>query len=255
MKRALIGFLVLAALAYIGFPLALAQYQSASLDPAFFESAIVAFEESDRESPPKPGGIVFVGSSSIRFWDSLEADMAPLPAVERGFGGAHMAHVLYNADRIILPYAPQAVVVYAGDNDLAKGSGKTAEDVTRDFQQLVAQLRAAQPGLPIYFITIKPSTRRWDRWPEMDRANRQIAALAQNDAHLSILDIATPMLGPTGEPPRSELFALDGLHLSDAGYQLWTEVVRAQLMPDLAAEKIEEPSSGISKTSENAEPQ
>ena len=196
-----------------------------------------------------------MGSSSIRFWDTLEADMAPLPAVERGFGGAHMAHVLYNADRIILPYAPQAVVIYAGDNDLAEGSGKTAEDVTRDFQQLVAQLRAAQPGLPIYFITIKPSTLRWDRWPEMDRANRHIAALAQTDPHLSILDIATPMLGSTGQEPPSELFALDGLHLSDAGYQLWTKVVRAQLMQDLAAEKIEERSSGISKTSKNAEPQ
>ena len=99
----------------------------AASDPAFFESEITAFEAADATSPPAPGGIVFVGSSSIRFWDTLAEDMAPLPVVRRGFGGAHMEHVLHNARRIVIPYAPRAVVVFVGGNDI--GAGKSAEHV------------------------------------------------------------------------------------------------------------------------------
>jgi len=227
--------IALAAMIVVGGALlygALRYYQSASTDPAYFEDAIQAFEARDRESPPEPGSIVFVGSSSIRFWDTLERDMAPLPVVNRGFGGAHMAHLVYNADRIVTPYAPRAVVVYAGDNDLAAQSGKGVDDVIDDWVELVGLLRADRPDLPIYFVTIKPSRLRWDRWPEMRRANERIEALAAEDEHLTVIDVATPMLEDASGPPPADLFRLDGLHLSEAGYALWTETVRPVLLSD-----------------------
>ena len=231
-RRILLGAAIVIVLGGVGGWLALRHYQTASLDPAYFEDAIVAFEEADRAHPPEPGAIVFVGSSSIRFWETLEPDMAPLRVVRRGFGGAHMAHLVHNAPRIVIPYAPSAVVVYAGDNDLADGTGKNVDDVVADFEALRAELREARPELPIYFITIKPSRLRWDRWPVMDEANRRLAALAADDPHLTVLDIATPMLAEPGEPPAGGLFALDGLHLSDAGYALWTDVIRDRLLAD-----------------------
>ncbi|MBW8768291.1 MAG: GDSL family lipase, partial [Gemmatimonadetes bacterium] len=39
-----------------------------------FASEIDAFDAADRANPPAPGGIVFVGSSTIRLWTSLTAD-------------------------------------------------------------------------------------------------------------------------------------------------------------------------------------
>lgn len=240
-RRILLGVTIVLALGGVGGWLALRHYQAASLDPAYFEDAIVAFEEADRARPPEPGAIVFVGSSSIRFWETLEEDMAPLRVLRRGFGGAHMAHLVHNAPRIVVPYSPSAVVVYAGDNDLADGTGKNVDDVVADFEALRALLREASPELPIYFITIKPSRLRWDRWPVMDEANRRMAALADADPHLAVLDIATPMLGEPGEPPPSGLFALDGLHLSQAGYALWTRVVLDRLMADGRADAATSP--------------
>src|ERR1700727_2542217 len=81
-----------------------------------WESSIREFESHDKVNPPTPGVIVFVGSSSIRFWRTLETDMAPLDVINRGFGGSEMSDVAQYANRVVVAYKPRAVVVYAGDN-------------------------------------------------------------------------------------------------------------------------------------------
>jgi len=194
----------------------------------FWESAIVAFEEADREQPPAAGAVVFTGSSSIRMWSSLAEDMAPLAVVNRGFGGSHIAHVNHFAERIVTPYRPSAVVLYAGDNDLAAGSEKTPESVLGDFRRFVEIVHAAQPAAPIYFLAIKPSLSRWDRWPQMSDANARIEAFAAGTEGVEYVDVATPMLGEDGRP-RPELFIVDGLHMSEAGYVLWTSILKPVL--------------------------
>ena len=141
---------------------------------------------------------------------------------------------LHNAERLVTAYAPRALVLYVGDNDI--GAGKSPETVAADFVALVDRVRSHQPELPIYFITIKPSRLRWDLWPTMAEANARIARLAVADPNLSLLDISRPMLDlGRGEAPPEELFWLDGLHLTQAGYAIWAEVVRPRLLADLGA--------------------
>src|SRR4051812_15130658 len=94
---------------------------SARADDAPFESEIRAFEAADRQSPPPSGVIVFVGSSSIRKWTSLSADFPGHTVLNRGFGGSQVADSVAYADRIVTPYAPPLVVMYAGSNDLHAG--------------------------------------------------------------------------------------------------------------------------------------
>ena len=89
-------------------------------DPfAKWEADIAAFEAADREHPPEPGGIVFVGSSSIRLWD-LQRDFPDLRMLNRGFGGSQVADSAHFAERIVIPYRPRIVVLYAGDNDMRR---------------------------------------------------------------------------------------------------------------------------------------
>lgn len=236
MKRLLLSagaaLAVLALVALLGGYAALRWYERASQDPAFFEDAIRGFEAEDREAPPTPGDVVFVGSSSIRLWSTLAEDMAPLRVRNRGFGGSQMRHVAHYAQRIVSPGAPSAVVVYAGDNDLAGGTGKRAEDVVDDFRSLLEVVRAEAPEAHVYVLSIKPSRLRWERWPEMDRANRALEALARAAGDVTFVDVATPLLGPDGRP-RPELFRFDRLHLSDQGYEVWASVLRPLLLRDL----------------------
>jgi len=237
-KRVLgIGLGVLAALGSLAFGALLGFGTGVRTNPAFFESAIRSFEAEDRAHPPAPGSTVFVGSSSLRFWADLAGDMAPARVLNRGFGGAHMAHVLHNVHRVVTPYAPRLVVVYAGDNDLAAGSGKTAEGVAAEYAQLVEAIHARQPDARVEFITIKPSPLRWERWPEMERANGLIAAQARADERLGVIDVASSMRGRDGRP-RESLFRLDGLHLNRAGYELWAGAVRPKVIEGLPVEAL-----------------
>ena len=230
-KKVVVTLIVAIALLFFGGWLALRHHAAAVLEPNYWEAAIQAFEEADAGAPPQRQ-IVFIGSSSIRLWEDLEEDMSPLPVLNRGFGGAHMSHLVHNAERIVTAYTPRAVVVYGGDNDI--GAGKTPETIAADFASLVERLRSHQPDLPIYFITIKPSRLRWEQWPAMSETNALIARMASADRNLAILDVSRPMLDlGQGEAPPDDLFWVDGLHLSEQGYAIWAEVVSSRLKADL----------------------
>src|ERR1700690_91080 len=73
-------------------------------DSSKWEPEIAAFEASDRTNPPPKGCIVFVGSSSIRLWSTLQIDFPGLPVVNRGFGGSEIADSVNLAERIITKY-------------------------------------------------------------------------------------------------------------------------------------------------------
>src|SRR5688572_5486143 len=79
---------------------------AAKLDHVKWEKDIAAFEAMDRTNPPPKGAVLFVGSSSIRFWTNIARDFPNLKVISRGFGGSHLSDVTHFADRIIIPYQP-----------------------------------------------------------------------------------------------------------------------------------------------------
>ena len=193
--------------------------------PERWEKVIQAFENRDESEQPAKGGVVVVGSCSIRMWD-LKKSFPDVDTVNRGFGGSEVSDSVHFANRIILKHEPRVVVVYAGDNDIAKG--KSAERVRDDYQKLVSLIHAKLPETRIAFIAIKPSILRWKLVGKMREANKMIVELSSQDKRLSFIDIDKPMTGGDGMP-RKELFIEDGLHLSTAGYELWTSLVKPHL--------------------------
>jgi lysophospholipase L1-like esterase len=217
--------------------LGFAQSVPVAESPAKWEAEIAKFEAADRTAPPPAGPVVFVGSSSIRLWD-LDAFWPGQPYLNRGFGGSRLSDSVSYFDRIVKPYKPKGVVLYAGDNDFAKGA--TAEEVVASFSAFAAKLEASLPGTPLLFIAIKPSRKRWSMWPEMAKANQAIAKLCEASPVLDFADIATPMLATAAEPgtaPDESLFAKDGLHMSPKGYALWQTVLQPGLNALIARDR------------------
>jgi lysophospholipase L1-like esterase len=185
-------------------------------------SAMAAFARQDREAPPASGGIVFVGSSSIRLWD-LGRSFPNLPVTNRGFGGSHISDSVKHAELLVIKHKPRTIVFYAGDNDIA--AGKPSQQVADDFKAFVAKVHAVLPKTRIAFIGIKPSLLRWNMREKMREANTLIRRYCEGDDRLGFVDTEGAMLG-WDEKPRQELFVDDGLHLTPRGYELWTSLVR-----------------------------
>jgi lysophospholipase L1-like esterase len=194
-----------------------------------WEPSIRAFEAQDKLNPPKPGVIVFTGSSSIRFWDTLVGDMKPLTVINRGFGGSQYSDVNYFAKRIVNAYKPSAVVVYAGDNDLSEGSEKTPQSVANDIRWFVEIVHADLPETWIYILSIKPSKLRWKQWPSMKAANQMIQEFAGTQQRVQYIDVATPMFNAQGVLP-DDLFRPDGLHPTAKCYAMWTSIIKPILL-------------------------
>lgn len=201
----------------------------AQSDP--WEADIQAFETADEAGPPLIESVLFVGSSSIRMWTTLEEDFAGVPIINRGFGGSEITDIIRFADRIVFPYQPRTIFFYAGDNDIA--NGKSAADVAADFQRFVDLVHESLPFTPIAFISIKPSQARWEVLGEMRKANALIREYAASTDLVEYVDVFTRMLDAAGRP-RAELFAEDGLHLNENGYRLWREVSAPFLAPEPA---------------------
>ena len=195
-------------------------------DSARFAPELNAFIREDSASPPPPAPVLFVGSSSIRFWDSLAADFPGLPVLNRGFGGSRMDDLLRYADRVVFRYKPKAIVFYEGDNDLQ--DGRTPARIAGDVAEFLSRVRKALPQSRVVCIAVKPSPSRWALIDKMRQTNSLLQAVVAQDTMATYVDVFTPMLGADGRP-RAELFRDDSLHMTPAGYAIWRQAVAPAL--------------------------
>jgi len=206
--------------------------KSVNEDPAVYADDIANLVAQTRESSVSEGAVVFIGSSSIRLWSTLEGDMHPLPVIQHGFGGAKLADVEFYADRLVNPFDPRAVVVFAGTNDLQPHASKPPGVLLKTYQGFVDRVRSDLPDVPIYFIGITPSPRRWAIWDQAQETNRLVREWSERNPALFYIETGPALLGDDGEPDPDN-YRLDGLHLSAQGYAIWTEIIRTRLMHDL----------------------
>ena len=170
----------------------------------------------------------FVGSSSMRNWVKLQDDMSPWTTHNRSIGGATLPELASRFGNGTADQAPQGIVFYAGENDIA--FGRTAGEVTSDFATFLAMKRRRYGAMPLLFISVKPSPTRWNNLPAQTAYNDAIRALAATVPDVSFVDIVPKFL-PGGKP--GDFYADDGIHLKDAGYRIWARAVRRELRASL----------------------
>lgn len=195
-------------------------------DPARWESEISAFGLADSLQPPPRKGVLFTGSSSIRLWEDLPGRFPGHKVINRGFGGSWLSDAVHYFPRLIVAYKPKTIVVYAGENDIA--DGKRAEQLLKDFEELLALRRKHLPRSKFIFISLKPSPSRAATLEEVRKANALIRQRLAGEKKAVFVDVFTPMLNERGEP-REELFGPDRLHMNSKGYDLWTQALAPHL--------------------------
>jgi len=166
---------------------------------------------------------LFYGSSSIRLWDSLYEDFKEYKPLNMGFGGSTLAACIVYFERLMAGLNPDIFVLYAGDNDL--GDGRHPEEVLIFFQQMVVEVRKRFGNIPLVYISVKPSIRRFNIIEQIRFTNKIISSeIKKMDEHVFFINIFDKMLDANRYPDRS-MFQSEGLHMNEKGYEVWTTTI------------------------------
>jgi hypothetical protein len=189
---------------------------------------IQAFERLDNTQTYAADALLFIGSSSIRLWKTLEEDMKPYPVIQRGYGGAHFRDMVFFTDRILADH-PLSMVVCFVANDIS-GSGKdgTPQEVLKLFKYFIKQVRAKHPSIPIMQVAITPTQSRWQLWPQINVVNQLIKAFCEKTENLYFINTVPEFLDEHGQP-KPHWFVGDQLHLNKKGYEVWNRIIKGEI--------------------------
>ncbi len=187
-----------------------------------WDKEINAFAEIDRRQTPPPNAILFVGGSSIRGWTNLRSNFPRLKVINRGFGGARMEDVNFYFDKIVVPYNPRIIVLYAGEDDL--NDGVAPETIVEHYKIFASQVKEKLPKTELLFVSLKPNPSRRQINDKIIQTNILFRSEIEKSSHARFVDVFTPMLDD-GEP-NAENFREDRQNLSEKGYAVWRRILQ-----------------------------
>ncbi|WP_422106408.1 GDSL-type esterase/lipase family protein [Winogradskyella sp.] len=198
-----------------------------------WEPQIKEFEILDKTETFPDDYILYLGSSSIRLWDSIHKDMNPYHSVKRGYGGAHFYDLIQFTDRLVTPHKSTRAIVCFVANDLTGVWDEpkvkiTPHQVKRLFVYFTKQVKKIAPETPIFLIEITPTPSRWNIWDKTLKANDLMKAYCESKENLYFITTSQEFLDKH-QQPRPELFIEDQLHLNRDGYKLWAQIIKSNL--------------------------
>ncbi|TWU35101.1 GDSL-type esterase/lipase family protein [Novipirellula artificiosorum] len=195
---------------------------------ARWENDIVHLEKKDETLLANENAVLFIGSSSIRRWDSLATDMAPYPTINRGYGGAKYSDIAVFADRLIQPHLYRALVIFVGNDVSGKPEDHSPQQVDAWVRHVIDVSHAHRSNAPVFLIEVTPTAKRFEAWGKIRAINQRLRDIALTTPGTYFIATAGSFLSANGLP-RTELFGSDRLHLNEAGYKLWAKLIRRRL--------------------------
>jgi lysophospholipase L1-like esterase len=193
-----------------------------------YEPSFKAFVEADRAQPPAKGGILFVGSSIFRKWENVAEHMAPLPVLNRAFGGSRTGDQLARFDQLVPIYEPKVIVYYCGSNDLNAKPADAPDVIFARFREFSERVRARYPAARLIYVSATRSPDRVTRWEHVDHYNALVRAYCAATPGRTFIDV-NPALVDTDGHPRLDLYLADKLHFHPPAYVAFTAIIKPVL--------------------------
>lgn len=175
-----------------------------------------------------PDAILFIGSSTIRLWDSLERDVAPYKTIKRGFGGAKFCDLAIHCPRLADGLSYRAAVVFVANDIKGEVSDKEPAEMKRLARITIESLKARNPSAPVIILSITATPSRFAYWNRIQSANRTLSTLASEMQGVYFLETEKHYLTMDGKPIE-KYFVEDRLHQTPEGYQLLGSLVKSKL--------------------------
>ena len=98
------------------------------------------FEVLDQSLEYPNDAILFIGSSSICLWNTIEEDMKPFPGIKIGCGGAHFRDIIFYTDRILANHTPEIIVCFVANDIKLVPEDESPKKVLRLIKYFVKQV-------------------------------------------------------------------------------------------------------------------
>ena len=203
----------------------LKQYPKSSY--AWASPEIEHFKALNKIDAPE-NALLFLGSSSIRLWETLSQDMAPYPVIQRGYGGANLRDAIFYTEALLGDYQPAMIIGFIANDIKGDPADESPAKVKRLFKFFLKQIRKQHPETPFLWVEITPTKSRWAQWKDIQKVNQKIKAYCNKRPNLYFVETADAFLTQEGLP-RTDLFVADQLHLNPQGYALWSSIIRKQI--------------------------
>ena len=175
--------------------------------------------------PLERGDIVFLGNSITQAGGDWSAKFGRDDIKNRGISGDVTDGVLARLDEITHA-KPKAVFLMIGINDINNWHNEwgipSPEYVGNNIPKIAQEIHRKSPKTKIYVQTVLPTDLDTVK-DAIIRVNNMIKS-AEEKGHYKVIDLYTTFVGPNGFI-KPEL-TTDGVHLTQAGYDLWTELVK-----------------------------
>lgn len=193
-----------------------------------WEKEISAFDSLNLVEKHGSDAILFMGSSYIRLWKNIKEDLNYSDIIHRGFGGCNLRDVAYYVKRIVYPHQPKALFIYVGNDLSASEKDKSPDQILELYKYIVKTIRVKYPTMPITWLAISPSEKRWAVWDKVCETNKLIKSYAESQPNLYYIDAGSNFLSADGTPVK-ELYRDDKLHYNEAGYKIWGKAIASEV--------------------------
>lgn len=165
----------------------------------------------------REGGVVFAGDSFFdpEFWTDFYGDYSGRNAALIGIGGSRADEWSVLAERLLYPYAPSAVALSIGTNDL--GRNESVETVVAELQELFGRIHELLPETQVCWYTLAPRADTTALDASIPAVNEGIAEWAQGKEWFTLLDAYSEFTDENGDVDWSMLKG-DKLHPQLATY-------------------------------------
>lgn len=169
---------------------------------------------------------VLIGSSFFDFWQTSEADLGPIHTHNLAVAGSTASDWIDYAATMVEPFSPEAIIIYAGSNDIS--GGKTGQSTAEELDKLFALLQELAPDAQLYYLSVMPYPGLADMWGEIETCNALVQQMAETNETLTYIQCTDVLLTENGEA-RFDLFRSDEIHLTKEGYEVWVAAFRREL--------------------------
>jgi|TARA_B100001094_G_scaffold218538_1_gene212649 hypothetical protein len=207
-----------------------------------WEDEIKKLEVLDKKETYSNQAVLFIGSSSIRLWKSIEEDLDTYEPIKRGYGGAHYYDIIHFTNRLVSPHKVKAIAIFVANDITGKENGINNQTVNRDLSPkevlrlvkfVTKEIRKSHEKVPIFFIETTPTSKRWKVWDKISKANDLIENYTSKSENLYYINTRSFYIGSDGMPNDS-LFVKDKLHLNREGYKLWGKIIKENFDKNLS---------------------